>query len=139
MPIAYGRRDSGVTSSGSDLREAAVDADFGAQEVARVVAGEECHRGRDLFRLAHPAGGYFRADFCGVRLEFLVALAGGTVKGRLDRAGVHGVDANVLFGKLRCVLATLEGAILTASAQSDPTIFARATASPDDAALAQPK
>jgi TetR/AcrR family transcriptional regulator, transcriptional repressor for nem operon len=37
------------------------------------------------------------------------------------------------------VLATLEGAILMASAQSDPTIFDRATASLDDAALAQPR
>src|SRR5439155_16589349 len=88
------RAARGCAGPWSYLREAAVDEQLGAGDVARVVGGEEHHRFRDLVRRADPAEGNGARD----GLAALLADIGGRQQvaqaGRIDRAGADGVHAD---------------------------------------------
>jgi hypothetical protein len=76
------------------LSAAAVDGEFNACNIGGIVGGKECHRHRDFFRLAEP----LRRNLLKQGLRELLGVGLGKAelveKGRLDRAGADGVDAD---------------------------------------------
>ena len=76
------------------MSAAAVDGEFNACNIGGIVGGKECHRHRDFFRLAEP----LRRNLLKQGLRELLGVGLGKAelveKGRLDRAGADGVDAD---------------------------------------------